>query len=298
MSGMKILNYRFYLRYEVPPGFIGVSMNEVKKRLKLFLLLFLLVATVGTFGFMRLEHLSIIDALYFNIVTMATVGYGDIYPHAALSRMFTILLIIAGGAVFLGVIANATELVILKRDFQGRMKKVNMVLGVFFSEVGNHLLSLFSNHNKGINAVRESLLITSGWTREQFFAARKKMAATELKADSSQMDLVNLNAFLGGKRDFLVGLLENPVLVEHEGFSEALLAVFHLLDELNSRKDLTDIPPTDRQHLTGDMNRAYGQLVDQWLVYLAHLKDQYPYIFSLAVRKNPFNPNADTVVMS
>jgi voltage-gated potassium channel len=273
-------------------------MNEVKKRLKLFLLLFLLIVTAGTFGFMQLEHLSITDALYFNIVTMATVGYGDIYPSSVLGRMFTILLIITGGAVFLGVIANATELVILKRDFQSRMRKVNMVLGVFFSEVGNHLLSLFSHHNKTIDAIRETLLISPGWTREQFLAARKKMSAAELKVDSSQMDLANLNIFLGSKRDFLVGLLENPVLVEHEGFSEALLAVFHLLDELNSRKDLTDMPQTDRQHLTGDMNRAYGQLVDQWLVYLAHLKDQYPYIFSLAVRKNPFNPNADTVVLS
>jgi hypothetical protein len=86
------------------------------------------------------------------------------------------------------------------------------------------------------------------------------------------------------------------VLVEHEGFSEALLAVFHLHDELNCRKDFTSLPDSDRNHLMGDMNRAYGLLVEQWLIYLEHLQDQYPYIFSLAVRKNPFNPDADPVV--
>jgi hypothetical protein len=103
--------------------------------------------------------------------------------------------------------------------------------------------------------------------------------------------------FLKSKRDFLVGLLENPVLVEHEGFSECLLAVFHLHDELNCRKDLSKLPNTDHQHLINDMNRAYGQLVDQWLVFLEHLQSQYPYIFSLSVRNNPFDPEADPVVL-
>jgi len=271
-------------------------MNEVKRKLRIFLLLFLLITAIGTFGFMKLEGLSFIDSFYFNIVTMSTVGYGDIHAHYPLTRMFTVLLIIGGGSAFLGVIANATQLVILKRDSFNRMRKVNMVLGVFFSEVGNHLLSLFSRHNKNIDVVRDSLSVAPGWTREQFAEARKQVAAAKPTVDSADMDLAELNIFLKSKRDFLVGLVENPVLVEHEGFSEALLAVFHLQDELSCRKDLTTMPPSDREHLVGDMNRAYGQLVDQWLVYLDHLKDQYPYIFSLAVRNNPFNPDANPVV--
>jgi voltage-gated potassium channel len=210
--------------------------------------------------------------------------------------MFNVLLIIAGVATFLGAIANATELVILKRDSLNRMRKVNMVLGVFFSEVGDYLLGLFSRHHNAVQTIREQLRVTPGWTREQFSEARKKIATLELVVDSGDLDLSALNTFLKGKRDFMVALLENPVLVEHEGFSEALLAVFHLQDELNCRKDFANLPNADRQHLTGDMNRAYGQLVEQWLVYLEHLKDQYPYIFSLAVRKNPFDPNADPVV--
>jgi voltage-gated potassium channel len=273
-------------------------MNEVKLRVKIFLALFLLVTTVGTLGFMRLENLTFTDALYFNIATMSTVGYGDILPHSPLSRMFTVLLILAGGGAFLGVIANATELVILRRDSQNRMRKINMVMGVFFSEVGNHLLALFSRHHKSVDTIAEALRVTPAWTQEQFSGSRKKIAAHEPEVNSDRIDLPGLNAFLGSKRDFLVGLVENPVLVEHEGFSETLLAVFHLQDELNCRKDLTDLPATDRKHLAGDMNRAYGQLMDQWLVYLEHLKDQYPYIFSLAVRQNPFNPAADAVVLT
>jgi len=274
----------------------GAIMKEVKTKLKVFLVLFVLVTAVGTLGFMQLESLSFTDALYYNIVTMSTVGFGDIHPNSPLSRMFTVLLILAGGGAFLGVVANTTEIVILKRDSSNRMRKINMVLGVFFSEVGNHLLGLFARHHENAGTLKNELRVTPEWTHEQFSGARKKLAKIDLKLDSSRMDLSNLNEFMKSKRDFFVGLLENPVLIEHEGLSESLLAVFHLQDELHCREDFNDLPDTDRQHLTGDMNRIYGQLVDQWLIYLEHLKEQYPYIFSLAIRNNPFELDASPVV--
>jgi voltage-gated potassium channel len=271
-------------------------MNEVKRKLKIFLALFFLIVAVGTLGFMKLEGLAFTEAFYFNIATMSTAGYDSVHAHSPISRMLTVLLIVAGGSAFLGVIANSTELVILKRDSYNRMRKVNMVLGVFYSEVGDHLLGLFSRHHKDVHVIQEPLSVTPGWTREQFAEARKKIAIVKPVVDSGELNFVELSKFLQSKRDFLVGLVENPVLVEHEGFSEALLAVFHLHDELNCRKDFTNLPDSDRNHLMGDMNRAYGLLVEQWLIYLEHLQDQYPYIFSLAVRKNPFNPDADPMV--
>jgi hypothetical protein len=94
----------------------------------------------------------------------------------------------------------------------------------------------------------------------------------------------------------MLRLLENPVLVEHKGFTELLLAVTHMGEELNSRQSLTTLPASDLKHLAGDLNRGYYLLVKQWLTYLVHLKKNYPYLYSLAARKNPFNPKASTVV--
>lgn len=98
------------------------------------------------------------------------------------------------------------------------------------------------------------------------------------------------------KRQFLIDLIENPVLIEHERFSDVLLALFHLMDELNSRGEFTDLPQTDLTHISGDFNRAYKRLTLQWIEYLEHLKINYPYLFSLAARKNPFNPDASAIV--
>ncbi|RLC25730.1 MAG: two pore domain potassium channel family protein, partial [Deltaproteobacteria bacterium] len=49
-------------------------MQTVRRRLKIFLALFLVVMTAGTVGFMVMEDLSFSEAFYYNIVTMSTVG--------------------------------------------------------------------------------------------------------------------------------------------------------------------------------------------------------------------------------
>ncbi len=57
-----------------------------------------------------------------------------------------------------------------------------------------------------------------------------------------------------------------------------------------------NLPETDYAHLGGDMKRAYTLLILEWQDYMRYLKDNYPYLFSLAIRTNPFEPNASPVV--
>jgi hypothetical protein len=114
--------------------------------------------------------------------------------------------------------------------------------------------------------------------------------------DVARVDLGALREFLLGRRDFLLRLLENPNLLEHETFTDLLRAVFHLTEELESRRDLAALPETDLAHLSNDIARAYSFLVREWLAYMKHLKDNYPYLFSLAIRTNPFDPQASAVV--
>ena len=172
-----------------------------------------------------------------------------------------------------------------------------MVLGVFFSEVGYKLLGRFSNHDHVAGDVKKHLLVRFNWTAERFSTVLNLIRGSKVGVDAAALDLKELDAFLSGKRDFLLGLIENPVLMEHENFSDALLSVFHLLDELQSRNDLATLPKSDVKHLEGDINRAYKKLIVQWIVYMKHLKIEYPYLFSLAIRTNPFDKNASPVVI-
>ncbi len=56
---------------------------------------------IGTVAYVILEGWSPIDALYFSVVTLATIGFGDLHPTTDASKLFTVLYILSG----LGVIA-------------------------------------------------------------------------------------------------------------------------------------------------------------------------------------------------
>jgi hypothetical protein len=114
--------------------------------------------------------------------------------------------------------------------------------------------------------------------------------------DIQKAELETLRNKLNEQTDCMLRLLENPNILEQESFTDLLQAVFHLREELASRGDLSRLPDSDKGHLKGDILRAYRLLVLEWINYMKYLKTHYPYLFSLAVRTNPFNPDASPVV--
>ena len=271
-------------------------MQGLRFRLRVFVLVLLAVMLVGVGGFMLTEKLSLLDALYFTVVTVATVGYGDVTPKTPSGKMLAIFLIVMGVGTFLGVIGNAVEIMLARREQASRLEKLNMVIGTFFSEVGSELLRLFSRASPDVGAIRDELIVDAKWDASDFARVRSRLKSLDYSIDLARIDLDALTATLESKRDFLVRLLENPALLEHEHFTGILWAVFHLTEELVCRGDRSALPENDRLHLAGDMKRAYGLLVIQWLAYIKHLKARYPYLFSLAVRTNPFDEDASPIV--
>jgi hypothetical protein len=183
-----------------------------------------------------------------------------------------------------------------KKARTDRLEKLNMLIGAFFSEVGTNLLIFFSDGDPQVDKIRNNLLVTNDWSNKAFSKLSALIKKCDFMVEIKKMDLVRLQSFLKLKRDFLLRLLENPNLLEHETFTDLLRAVFHLTEELDNRKDVKKLPDTDYQHLAGDIKRIYVLLVDQWIDYMQYLKNNYPFLFSLAMRKNPFDENASIIV--
>jgi len=178
------------------------------------------------------------------------------------------------------------------RDKKNKLYKLNMIIGAFFSEVGGDLLRLFSDFDHNAENMREDLIACHEWTDKRFIAASKKCREYDYDIDGQKGNLERLRDFLVGKRHFLLNLLQNPNLLEHDTFSDLLWSVFHLTEELESRADIKTLSETDIKHLANDIRRAYVLLTSEWLDYMNHLREKYPYLFSLAMRTNPFNPSA------
>lgn len=182
------------------------------------------------------------------------------------------------------------------REKRALLQKLNMVIGVFFAEAGTRMLREFARMDPSLQQVGEALKMTTRWTDGDFAQVRERLRGYSYNVEPSREGLARLKGFFEGKREVILRLLENPNLLEHESFTDMLWSVVHLAEELDHREAVPSLPDSDVDHLGGDIKRAYSRLVMQWLDYMQHLRGDYPYLFSLAIRTNPFVPGAKAEV--
>jgi hypothetical protein len=187
------------------------------------------------------------------------------------------------------IVTLILERIMDSRERKQKMLKLNMVIGAFFSETGSRLISRFAAMDSRGTAAGVLFQDGTGWSPVEL---RQKLSFQPGEIRFDTVSLTGLKSFLHAERTFLLSLLENPNLLEHDGFTDMLWAVFHLTEELLLRKDISDVSGKDADHIRGDITRAYGQIVREWVLYMDHIRVNYPYLFSLAVRMNPFNPSA------
>jgi len=63
-----------------------------------------IVIAIGTAFYSRVEGWRPLDALYFTIITLTTVGYGDLTPHTDEGKIFTMVYIFVGISLISGFI--------------------------------------------------------------------------------------------------------------------------------------------------------------------------------------------------
>jgi len=179
-----------------------------------------------------------------------------------------------------------------RKELQEKLEKINILIGVFFSVLGLKLISIVSAADPNIKSLEKELTENTKWANKNFSEISNMVHEMKFDIEITKIDLVELKKLLVSQGDFLTRLLENPTLFEHETFTELLRTVFHLYEELSYRKNINTIIGPDLNHIKEDIKRCYTHLVFQWLIHMNHLKNHYPYLYSLAIRTNPFDTNA------
>jgi voltage-gated potassium channel len=69
---------------------------------RLLIVSVLVILATGTTFYTLVEGWTVIEALYFTVITLTTIGYGDLHPTTEFSRLFTIFFVLAGVSTLLG----------------------------------------------------------------------------------------------------------------------------------------------------------------------------------------------------
>ncbi|AJS60523.1 potassium channel family protein [Paenibacillus sp. IHBB 10380] len=87
-----------------------------KKNFQVLFVLIIFMLLSGTIFYVKEEGLSIVDALYFCVVTLSTVGHPSFEPQTSLGKVFTMVYIIAGTGLFLGLVAHIAYAIFQAND--------------------------------------------------------------------------------------------------------------------------------------------------------------------------------------
>ncbi|MDF2613691.1 MAG: hypothetical protein K0S71_1477 [Clostridia bacterium] len=162
---------------------------------------------------------------------------------------------------------------------QERLSKLNMLVGVFFSELGFHLLDLIV---QGDDVIKERITDFS-----DLKTVKMIIKSHSHLLEMTKIDYDALKELMVHKGSILVTLISNESILEHEVFSDLLMSTIHLRDEILFRQNKT-YTEEDYVHIAGDISRVYKALTTQWIDYLVHLKCFYPYLYKSALEASPF----------
>ena len=96
-----------------------------------------LLVALGTVGYMLIENWSMLDSLYMTVITLSTIGYGEVHTVSQPGRIFTLVLIFLGVGFVLYVIGNVVQFLV-----EGRIRLVlgRLKLDKQISQLNNHYI--------------------------------------------------------------------------------------------------------------------------------------------------------------
>lgn len=197
--------FRDYYRFLIPP----------------FILTALLI--IGTIGYVVIDNYSVFNAFYMTVITVATVGYGEIEPLSTVGRIFTSFLIITSFGTFAYAVSAITKFVI-DGEFNQFFKNKKLISAIDklsdhviicgYGRNGRQAAQILKKHDKRFVVVEQNdkikesanhrfadLILTGDGTQDEVLlkagVIRAKALITTLPVDADNLFIVltarNLN---------------------------------------------------------------------------------------------------------
>ena len=139
-------------------------MNILTSRINKTLFLVFVILLLGVAGYMILSDYSFVDALYMTVITITTVGFGEVKPFTPEEKIFTVLLILTSITVFGYAVSIFSEYLVSGRLFeQFKHKKVEKQIKslkghtIFcgYCRNGKQAILKLNNYNKNLVVVEK-----------------------------------------------------------------------------------------------------------------------------------------------
>jgi len=167
-----------------------LEKNPERCRYVLLFLPLLLLLTIGPSGYMLFEGTSFLNGLYLTVITITTVGYGDIAPASTGGRIFTVLLVFSGAGYVMYIFGQITETMVeggLQHfaERQKMNKKITQMRHHYiicgFGRIGQEICSILQDNGRSFVVIEHE---------ESVVEAIDQLGYPFLKGDAADDDIL------------------------------------------------------------------------------------------------------------
>lgn len=186
------------------------------------------------------------------------------------------------------------QILVLDKLFEARLKirstrKINMILGSFYYEVGNSILKTIAEVDENINSLQSLWVISEDWKQIDFSKLEAFVSEYRCCIDMDILQYERISDILKEQGGFLLSLVINPNLEEYEEFTNMIISILHMRDLLVNRNKNKILEDYEKYYLKHEICNLYRFLLIEWVKYMNYLRDFYPSLFIRALMNSPFD---------
>ena len=138
---------------------------KFNKKIYIALILAIILISIGVLGYINISNYTFVEALYMTVITISTVGFGEVHPSTETEKLFTIFLIFTSIGIFAYIVSVLTEFIangeLIKELKLNRMhKKIQKLQGhsivCGYGRNGRQAVIKLKSHNKQCVVIEDS----------------------------------------------------------------------------------------------------------------------------------------------
>lgn len=166
--------------------------------------------------------------------------------------------------------------------------KVSIIETLYFNESGSTMLRYLTSFDPDAARLRELLQVTQDWRSSDFRQAIRHLKSYPFLLDLDRIDFFGLHYHLSQRHEYYRSMLENPALTQSEAFTEMIMKIYLLWEELDGRTNLYQLPEKDRSYLAELLHEIYRELTEYWLDNVYNHSIHNRFRLHRAIESNPF----------
>ena len=166
--------------------------------------------------------------------------------------------------------------------------KVSIIETLYFNESGSTMLRYLTSFDPDAARLRELLQVTQDWRSSDFRQAIRQLKSYPFLLDLERIDFFGLHYHLSQRHEYYRSMLENPALTQSEAFTEMIMKIYLLWEELDGRTNLYQLPEKDRNYLAELLHEIYRELTEYWLDNVYNHSIHNRFRLHRAIESNPF----------